>query len=350
VVLITLLTACRPTLPEPAEIRPTQETQPAETLPVDAPTSSTPVPPPTVTEQPSPARLIFYAPEQSDPRLVQEIEEALRGAAAGNDFYYERVLSLTAQDLDANVRLVASLPGNISLTSLVNDFPEIQFLAIGITGLKAGNNLSVIGGEGFRGDYLGFTAGYLAVVITPDWRVAAISGASSEESSFRQGFESGGIFFCGLCRQVYPPFYDSEGQYINYPLSLELPAGSSPEAAHSEAAALINRGVKTVFVTPGAADPVLIQFLADEGMILIGTTQPPEGLSSRWAATVRYSVLPVLNESLDAILAGQGGANLPLSLVVENVNPKFVSRGRLSNVEEIAANLIIGYIGSGWEP
>ncbi len=141
---------------------------------------------------------------------------------------------------------MVALPPDPGIANLAAANPQAQFLAVGIPGVTVTSNLSQIGSDGERPDQQGFLAGYLAAVITPDWRVGVISQSDSPAGKAAQnGFTNGVIFYCGLCRPSYPPF-------IQYPILVDLAAGTDPQAAVDS---LVSNAVKTVYVSPAVEDP-----------------------------------------------------------------------------------------------
>src|SRR4030065_2030501 len=109
-------------------------------------------------------------------------------------------------DLVPELRLVLAVPPDPGLAELAASAPATQFLALGIPGLKAAPNLTLIGVEGGRPDQHGFIAGVIAAMLSADWRVGAISLADSAEGrSARSGFLNGVEYFCGLFCPPPPP-------------------------------------------------------------------------------------------------------------------------------------------------
>jgi hypothetical protein len=156
----------------------------------------------------------------------------------------------------------------------------------------------------------------------------------------RQGFVNGAIYFCGLCRPAYPPFYE-------YPVYVELPTGSTPSEWQAAADFLLERYVRTAYIYPEAGDESLRRYLAEKGVRLIGSEAPLDGLEGSWVASLRPNLLPAVFESVPALLNGENSLDLPAPLQISDINPDLFSTGRQRLAEEILSDLLAGYIGTG---
>ena len=190
-------------------------TPPLEGSAVEVVPTDTVMPSPTA----APRALILLATANSDAGLRAEVQTILKELTATNGLVYLERESLTAADLSDNA-LVVTLPPDPGLADLISTFPSVQFIGIGISGLPVAPNLATIGVQGSQPDYQGFIAGYLAALVTDDWRVGVLSTNGTEEGlAARMGFITGATYYCGLCNPAYPPFND-------YPLYAEAAAGS----------------------------------------------------------------------------------------------------------------------------
>ena len=316
-----------PSTPSPAATEITETTAPSET----------PSPPPTRSTEIA----ILLAPPGSDPGQVEGLQATLAELASGAGLDFQLHSSLTPAELDPNLRVLVALPPDPGLETLAASAPGTQFLGIGIPGLEPGANLSVISGQGSGPDQQGFLAGYIAALVTPDWRVGALSLSDTPAGmAARQGFLNGVVFFCGLCRPTYPP-------YLTYPMYVELPSGASPAEWQAAADTLKGSSVQTIFLAPGAGDEALLTDLAQAGVNLIGSASPPPALKNRWVATVSVDLDPALRQLWPDLLAGKGGADLSPSLEIGDVNPDLLSQGRQRLVDEFVENLQAGFIDTG---
>lgn len=258
------------------------------------------------------------------------------------DYRFQVRPSITDTDLSRDdFRLVVALAPNPEIAMLAASHPEIQFLAIGIQGIEAGPNLSTIGADGERLDYQGFIAGYIAAIITPDWRVGVIGNSGSDSSlAARQAFYTGVKFYCGLCLPSYPPFYE-------YPLYFELGSDADTIAWRTAADNMINRSVTTVYIVPGAGDDEMLRHLSQAGVNIIAGQHPLAEIQDRWVATLSYDLVDTFIETWPDFSAGSDSLAVTLPLRITEVNSNLLSPGKQRVVEETLADMLEGYIDLG---
>jgi hypothetical protein len=305
------LAACHPTTPGPT----TNPEAPTSTLPATEP--ATDIPSPTPKNQP--AQVILLALAGSDPGDMLALQNVLAELAAQDKLIFETHTDLAALEFGSEVRLVVAMPPDPGIVNLAAANPQVQFLTIGIPGIQAASNLSVIGSEGERTDQQGFLAGYLAAVVTKDWRAGVISrGDTVEGKAARLGFTNGVIFYCGLCRPAYPPF-------IQYPQYVELTAGASQSEQQAAADILIQKAVKTVYVFPGAGDEALLEYLSQAGVNLIASGSAPKALQSNWVASIRVDNVSAIRQIWPRLMGGEKGIQLSVPLVLTDQNTALFS-------------------------
>jgi len=329
------LAACKSSS-EPAPI----ETQPIETATTVPTATFTPLPSPTAL----PERVILLAPAGSDPTLAGEMQNLLGGLASQEGYILEVKAELGEADFNEGLRLVVALPPDTGIANFAAAYPSVQFLAVGIPGVQSGGNLSVIGAGGDRPDQQGFMAGYIAALVTPDWRVGVISaGDTGPGRAARQGFLNGAIFFCGLCRPAYPPF-------VQYPDYYEVPSAASQVDKQAAADYLIGQGVKTVYVYPPLADEALFSYLAQAGVNLIGSGAPPASVQNNWITSIEVNWASAMQDAWTNWIIGEASGEGSSALTLSYQNPNLFSPGRQNLAEKILADLVAGYIDSGVDP
>jgi hypothetical protein len=206
------------------------------------------------------------------------------------------------------------------------------------------DNLTSISPQGTGPDEIAFVAGYIAAVVTPEWRVGVISTSDTPSGvAARNGFLNGVTYFCGLCRQTYPPFYE-------YPLYVELPAGSTQAEWQAAADVLRDKFVKTVYVSPEASSEALLNYLDQSGVGIIANDLPPAALQSHWVASVQSDYLQALQDLWTELLNGNSGLNVPASIQLNAVNPDLFSPGRQRLVQDLLQDLQAGYVDTGVDP
>jgi basic membrane lipoprotein Med (substrate-binding protein (PBP1-ABC) superfamily) len=299
---------------------------------------------PTDTPTPVPAVAYLVAGPGSDASLAQRLFTGLQAPLSQAGVSLEQRTTLSPSDLNPSVRLVIGLPPDAGVFALAQTAAQTQFVAVGFTGLQAGENLSVVGTQGMRPDQQGFMAGTIAAMITPDWRVGVLSVADTPAGmAARQGFLNGAVYFCGLCLAYHGP-------NIDYPLYQELPESASMEQWQAAAQALLDQAVKTIYLAPGMDVPEMRTFLAQSGVKIIGAQPMQPEAASYWVATIQPDPLPAILEVLPQLLSSQGGIELPLAIGFFDANPDLFSPGRQERAAEILAELLAGYIDTGVDP
>jgi hypothetical protein len=263
---------------------------------------------------------------------------------SGLRFEVRQTLSLADVQETSQTVVVALLP-DPGLASLVTSAPHTQFLAIGYSGLKPAQNLTLLT-QAARPDLKGFLAGYIAAVVTADWRVGVVGEADSAEGkTARQVFANGVYYFCGLCRSVYPPY-----PIPGYPLHMELASGAGQAEWDAVFAYFKEWQVQTVYVpSPLDIEPFL-RALSQAGFNLIADQAPPVGLETRWVASIRSGDLrKEVTDLWPKLVSGQGGATINLSISITDANPDLFSPGRQKLVNEMLADLLGGFIDTGFD-
>jgi hypothetical protein len=288
-------------------------------------------------------RAILVVPPGANVELAEQLEETLAELAASQDLEFEVQPSISSDDLIADVQLVFAMSPDPGLADLAASAPDTQFVSIAIPGLQPSSNLTVIDAQGASQDQQGFLAGYLAALITPEWRVGAITVSDTPAGlSARQGFLNGVVFFCGLCRQTYPPFY-------TYPMYVELPGSASPVEWQTSADVLIDKAVQTVYVAPDAGDEELLDYLAKAGIKIIGSRPPPDTLDEQWVATIQPDTSAALRQAWQDLVSGNPSPNLTAALYLSDINPDLLSPGRQRLAEELMAEMQTGTIDTSVE-
>jgi len=237
--------------------------------------------------------------------MASRVEDLITtlSAAAGNDFIV--LTEISDSDLEQNVKVVFSLPPDPGLNDLAARHPTVQFVAIGIHGLSDADN-------------------------------------SIDESASNLAFQNGVKFYCGLCRQAYPPFH-------SYPLGIE--ASSSEIAPVQEAInTLSDLDVDTIYLSPELSAAASEEMLEGPGLGFVGGESPENDLGEKWIATVRAAPELAIAEIWDRVWMGEGGGTVSMPIIIEDINPERLTLGRESWMQEILQDLIDGYIDTGVDP
>jgi len=298
-------------------------------------------------EPPTPTALapvgVFLASDDANPDIVRELKPLVSAWMEEEGFRFQDRESLSVEELQTeSYRYIVAVSPQTNLESLVQASPESDFLAIGFSELEPQQNLSVVSGEEEQYDEMGFIAGYIAAMITPDWRVAEI-GVQGQPAARRSqtSFSLGVRYFCGLCRPDHPPYYE-------YPLYVELLPGASSNEWRASADDLLNKGIETVYVAPGAGDEALLKYLVESGAHVIAPSDHyREELQEGWVASLELDFLEAFNEYWPDFVAGEVGEGIRVPLVIRDVNPDLLSPGRLENVQSVLDDVSKGWINPG---
>lgn len=302
---------------------------------------ATPVPPspPPATHTSSPPAVVLLASADADHELLDEVSSFVSVWAKEEGFRFQRLEKFSVQDVsEDDFRLVVALPPQPELDSIVQAAPDIPFLAVGFSGLAKSENLSVILPGKVDYDHHGFLAGYLSASVTPEWRVGAIgfTGSESAEKAW-EAYVLGVRYFCGLCLPDFPPY--------EYPLVVTLSPGASTSEWQASANVLINKGVETFYIVPGAGDEQLIQFLVDSNTRLITDGRYySDDLRESWVASLNFDLLETMKASWPEFIAGELEDEIRVPLQIEDVNPEILSPGRLRDAESVLKEVEGGWI------
>ena len=318
---------------------PLESPQPAVT--VTLPATSTPESSPT----PVTGVVVLLAPQGADPLQVQALQPVIQDLASQAGLRFQPRAELSPLELE-HVKIVVALPPAANLADLAAAAPATQFLALGIPGLQASDNLSVIAAS-TRMDQAAFLAGFMAAAITDEWRIGVIgeSGSASGKAALN-GFANGEAYFCGLCLSGYPPFPAG-----GYPILLVLPANPGPADWQGVLNELRSWQVKTVFVHPAVAVERLLDELAQADISFILLHTPPQAVQSNLVAILGTSDgVQAVPEVWASMLQGQGGQQVDLPLSITYSNPERLSPGRQRLAENLLVDLLTGMVDTGVDP
>ena len=305
---------------------------------VEIPSLVPPTEAPTTTIVPAANRVVISTGSQLPEADIQSITEVVQTLAGQTGLSVETIPNLTPELLTADVKVVVVLPPDPGVNDLAGRYPDIRFISVAIPSIQPAGNLFAVGVDGAHPEWLGFMAGYIAVILTNEWRVGALTQVGSNEGLLAgDGFRNGVSFFCGLCQKKYAPFnYDS-------PI-LELNPNASQTEWQPVADAFIASEVKTAYIYPGVSNPEMMAYLVQGGMKLIGSQTPPDALRPGWIATVKMDYGASLQASWADILSGTPGKVVPAGISVTDVDSNVLTDGKMRLVNELIVDLTAGAI------
>lgn len=308
-----------------------------KTTPTLLPATVTATLPPTVTPTPVVPLVMLVLPADMDQETYNLYQKTVYDLAGEAGMRFQVRNNLTAADLEPGLKVVIILPPDPGIVALAAAAPETQFLAVGLTGVTPGGNISVLG-QASQVDVVAFMAGYIAALVTDDYRTGIIIPRDDPNGLVAfNAYNNGHNFFCGTCPMQYGPFND-------YPIYVQIP----PDAKLSEYPAysnylIVEKKVYTIFVYPGLDVPELLEYLMTTGTLAIGT-QSPERAMSNWICTLQPDVIAAIRSAWPGLVAGQGGQTVSSPLAITDVNPDLLTPGRLRLAEDTLRGLLAGEI------
>ncbi len=305
---------------------PTLTTSPGVTASAASPT---PLPD---TPTPLPGKVLFVAAETGTTQAAA-IHSLVAQLASADKMAFGDLTTLSAGDLGADVRIVVLLSAPENLAALLSAAPGVQFVAIGPPAdLDSRPNLTVIQR---RPEQVAFLAGFIATIISSDWRSAAL--LPDTPAGLAEAFQNGGRYYCGRCTSLHGPV-------TAFPLVTVLPAGSAFSAWQDGLAQMQTRLLQTLYVDPSISSPDLLNLLSGQNLVLVGGLSPAEDLRARWAATVSADLAGPLQTLWPRLAAGEGGETVSAALQLSDVNENLLSPGRQRLVQDVITGLQDGSI------
>jgi hypothetical protein len=338
-ILVLLLVACQG---EATNQPVAQITEDVEIIQVTATVIISPSPEPTSTS--TEPRLLFISPAEGDAEIIGELRNSFRQQAELNGYMFEPVDDLDIKTITPEVKGIVIYGQDPGIATLTQSFPEIPVLSINVPGVQSSGNIYVLELNRSNADQASFLAGYLAAVITPDWRAGVISTADTMAGMATSlGFSNGVIFYCGLCRPAYPPF-------IAYPIIVNVPTSANDADYLTAVDSLVNANVKVVFIPSWISSDTLYQKLAEAGILVIGSGAPPPGLENFWVASIEPDLIAGIEQIGLGWLEGEGLFQVNVPYRFTRANAEYFSLGRQNMVGILQDDLQSGYIDTGVDP
>ncbi len=326
-----ILTACDTKLPI--------ESQPITTIQATQP-SDTPIP---LTDTPIPAanKVWFVAGSSLAINQAQMILEAARSLVEQNGWQLELVQNYSSAELDSRageLKAVIVLAPDPGLAEMAARHLDITFFPIGISGLPAAPNIYPIAPQGLHPEWEAYLAGYLAAVLTEDWRIGMITQTGTDDGSrAAAGFTDGGVMFCGLCNPEFPP-------YTDYPYVLSINAGVAQAEWQPIADDIIQKQIKTAYVSPAVATDELLGYLAQNNIRLITGTPPVADLEAAWIAVIQTDYASSLVSAWTDFIADQPPTSYQAQIKVIPVDTSLLSAGKMEWLNKVIADLTSGFL------
>jgi hypothetical protein len=301
-------------------------------------------PSPTIENTPTslPPKVILVAPAD-DPALTV-LKPALTSLAGEAGLEFESLQGMPSDLSGERIEVAVILAPIENLAALAESSPLIQFIAVGLAGVTPGPNLTVVGSLADRADDVAFLGGYMAALVSEDWRVASLTQSDGTiGSTSRLAFANGAVFMCGLCRPSHPP-------YSGYPLDYQLPSQANTQDFQFVQAQIEQDRVEVVFLQPGLRDLEMVTALTQQGVRVIGVGSPQPDSSTGWIASIEGDPAAALTAIWSDVLNGESGGSLKLPLRVDVYDATRLTPGRFELVQTTIDDLERGFIDTGVNP
>lgn len=320
--------------PSPAEETFTSVPEPTFT-PVDTPTALSPVG-------------VLLTPPGLDQELAEELNTRIGAYIRDLGLRYQVLNNLSPDDFARDdYQIVVVLAPFPDLKSLAESAPDTKFLGVGFNELDPGENLSILRTGG--GDYgiQGFIAGYIAALITPDWRVGALSMQENPDAlAARDGFRTGVKYYCGLCNPKYAP----TGVHYLYPKYIDLPVDVTDSQISANVDFLVDRAVNTFYIVPGTGTPLMYRMLIAYEKNIIGPgSDYQDDYKDYWVASLEYDQMAALEEFWPLFIEAESGLEYTPPLLLTDINYDLLSEGKVIQVEKILDEVSSGYIQTSYD-
>lgn len=299
---------------------------------------SQPTPTPTLiptrqaTATPQPPRAILISPNGVDASLISDAQKMMVELTASSGLVFETRADITQKEITPDVKIVVFLTHPENLGTLSNAAPKTQFAVLSDLNWNPGGNVTIIRRNA---ETISFIAGFISVNLDNNFRGGGL--ISSSDTTSQDAFANGGHYFCGLCSPSIPP-------YIKYPQMAAQPAGSNAATWQAAFDQMYINGVRVVYVAAEAYSQELFSYLVGKGVILYGAQTPPDAARPRWAATLSVDGLAPLREIWPDLMAGKGGKIVYGGVRFADVQPAFISAGKLEFFQKVVDRIRAGLL------
>ncbi len=315
--------------------------------PTSAPTE-TALPEPTLTPTPEIPLALLVVPANLDQETSDRYQTLIYNLAQSSGMRFQVRNTLTEADLEPALRVAIVLPPDPGLAELAPLAPQAQFLAVNIPDIVAGGNLSVLANTE-RPDIAAFISGYIAAMITEDYRVGLMIPKDDPLGrNTLTAFKAGVEYYCGTCNAfIYPSWCITAPCYPQY---VEIAEDEDPLTYNAYADFLfLQRQVETMYIAPKFVTPDLLTYLSSSGILVISDTSPQPKLGN-WVATIQPDVIQGIQSAWPQLAAGSGGVNITSPLVLTDINAEHLTPGKEQVAQDVLAQLQAGYIATGVNP
>ena len=310
--------------------------------PTAAPTD-TAIPVPSVPPVDSSPLAVLLMPADMDKATSDAYQTEVYNLTQESGMRFQVRNSMSPQEIDPGLKIVVALAPDPGIAALAAAAPQVQFLAIDIPGVAAGNNISALATSG-QTDIPAFVAGYTAAMVTDDYHIGMLfPRGNGSANAAAAAYANGMAYYCGLCQ----PFY-----YLpyNFPQFQDIP-GEEPKSHYPAYAdvLIVQHKVNTIYLYPDIVAKELTDYLSSTGTYMIGTAVP-NPKPGTWIMTIQPDEVKAIHTAWADLVAGKGGQNVQSPLGLADLDPTVVSPGKQRLVQQVLDDLQAGRISTGVNP
>lgn len=279
----------------------------------------------------------FAAGPEADSFQVNQIQSALEELIIDSEQLLVVDTGISPEEVTDDVVVVIGVGHDLDLVNLAASAPQTHFVTVDHPGAEPTTNLSVIGDPLVDRQHQSFLAGYLAALVSSDYKVAALIPSDSDQSNvILDAFLIGVRFYCGICKPLYPP-------YENFPQHEMLPVENAADGFRPVIDTLVMRGVEVLYLPGELHSPQILTYLADTGIKVV-SDQSPDVTRNNWVGTVEVDPGPALVALWPDLTAGAEGVRKSSSLTLLDVETGLLSAGRRRVFDQMLADLQAGLV------
>ena len=292
---------------------------------------------PTLTATPTIPLAILVLPANMDTDTSNLYQKTVYDLTQSAGMRFQVRNNLSTADLEPGLKIVITLPPDPGIVTLAAAAPDVQFLAINISDINAGGNISVLGNNS-QYEIAAFLAGYTAAMLSDDYRTGMLMPRNNENAirAFN-AFTNGRKFYCGLCR----PYFFLPWDFPQY-----QDIGADEDVNNYDAYAdilILQKKVRTLYIHPDIYTQDLVDYIGTTGTLMIGTVSP-EQRPAGWIMTIQPDVITAIQTSWPQLVAGQGGLTVQSPLGLGDIDPSILSPGKQRDVQMTLDKLQSGLI------
>ncbi|MDF1520705.1 MAG: hypothetical protein RQ728_07600 [Brevefilum sp.] len=330
IALVFIFSACEPSSA-------VETIDPGETNTETPPKVETEIPP-TLTPTQDVQKVILISDQGGDELTLSQVQTALETLTAEAGYALE-IMGQASLEAMTGVLMVVSIGEDVDVNNFAQRYPEVPFVAVDNANAVPASNVHVIGDPIVDQQNRAFMAGYMAALLSEDYKAAALVPSETDATEIvLESFVIGARFFCGLCQPKYPP-------YQSFPQWQTLPVENIEEKYQSIIDNFGNSGVEVLFVQGDLAASPVMNAASDYGMVVL-SDQSPEMRLNNYAGTIINDPGQALMGLWSEILNGREGTRVPALIILADRDPDLVSEGRYSMFLEMAENLQNGLVSA----